>query len=129
MYDIRRPLLIAVDFDGTIADGEFPDIGPPLPGAFETMRDLAKAGHRLILHTCRTNSSPDGRNHLDEAVAYCAARGVQFRSVNANHEEDWYYPGVPNGPKPMADVYIDDKNLGGFPGWDTVRKLLLGGVR
>ncbi len=40
--------LIAVDFDGTIVEHEWPRIGPPMPGAFETLRDLQDAGYGLI---------------------------------------------------------------------------------
>jgi hypothetical protein len=110
----KKSLLIAIDFDGTIVEHMFPEIGPMLPGAAVVMKRLQEAGHRLILTTCREDE-PGRRNYLTEAVRYCEAHGIVFRSVNENHPDD-EFRNVP-GRKVYADIYIDDRNLGGFPGW------------
>jgi hypothetical protein len=110
-------MLISVDFDGTIVEHEYPKIGKTMPGAFETMKALQAAGHKLILNTCREDYD-EGR-YLTDAVEFCRANGIEFRSVNCNHPEDRF---VKEGcRKVYADVYIDDRNFGGFPGWDSVR--------
>nr|WKN39249.1 hydrolase [Tunicatimonas sp. TK19036] len=111
-----RSLIIAVDFDGTIVEDAYPRIGKPQLFAFETLKALHKERHRLILWTCRKGES------LKAAVNFCRENGIEFYSVNSN------FPGEPLGaddsPKIVADLYIDDRNLGGFPGWDQVwRKL------
>ena len=46
-----KPTLIAVDFDGTITDGDFPRVGTEQPHAFEVMKELQDAGFELILWT------------------------------------------------------------------------------
>ena len=46
-------LRIAVDFDGTIVEHQYPAIGKELLFAFETLRQLQKQGHQLILWTYR----------------------------------------------------------------------------
>ena len=46
-------MIIAVDFDGTIVEHEYPAIGKPIPFAIETLLHLQKDGHRLILWTVR----------------------------------------------------------------------------
>jgi trehalose-6-phosphatase len=111
-------MLISVDFDGTIVEHKFPEIGEPLPGAAETLKDLTAAGHILILNTCREDEKR--RAYLTEAVNFMKKHGVEFASVNENRMEDEFRDKP--GRKVYANVYIDDRNLGGFPGWATVRE-------
>ncbi len=47
-------MLIAVDFDGTVVEHRFPEIGKELPFATDTLRRLIDDGHRLVLWTVRT---------------------------------------------------------------------------
>ena len=104
--------IIAIDFDGTIVEHRYPEIGPEMLFAFETIRELQKKGHRLILWTYRAGT------YLDDAVEYCRQNGLEFYAVNAN------FPGETHlemgSRKIYADVYIDDRNLGGFPGWANI---------
>jgi hypothetical protein len=87
---------IAVDFDGTLVENRFPGIGPPVPGAVQTLRAATARGDRLILWTCRT-----GRT-LQDAVAWCRKHGLTLAGVNAD-------PKRKGGPKLYADLYLDDK--------------------
>lgn len=117
-------MLISIDFDGTIVEKAFPKIGKPLPLAFEVMKELQEAGHKLILNTCRENEGYKiDKQYLSDAVRFCKKKGIEFRSINENHIDDEFRP--KKGRKVNADVYIDDKNLGGFPGWKKVRESLL----
>lgn len=111
-------MIIAIDFDGTIAEHMFPEIGRAVPGAFGWMRDFQRAGAKLILWTMRSDMlapekrSPEGhsadRNYLTEAVEFCRANGVEFWGVNANPEQaDWT-----GSPKQYAHLYIDDSAFG-----------------
>ncbi|WKN45912.1 BT0820 family HAD-type phosphatase [Tunicatimonas pelagia] len=111
-----RSLIIAVDFDGTVVEDAYPRIGKPQLFAFETLKALKQEKHRLILWTCRKG------DRLQEAVEFCRENGMEFYAVNSN------FPDEPltseDSPKIVADLYIDDRNLGGFPGWDQVWKAL-----
>lgn len=107
---------IAIDFDGTIVENNFPGIGKEMLFAFETMRELQKQGNQLILWTYRTGS------HLEEAVDFCKSRGIEFYAVNANYPEEEFDYSISR--KIDADIYIDDKNFGGFPGWSEIWKAL-----
>jgi hypothetical protein len=107
---------IAVDFDGTIVDHEYPKIGNEKLFAFQTLKELDKLGVRLILWTFRTGSE------LDEAVEFCRKNGVEFYAVNKNYPEEVLDDTVSR--KIDADIYIDDKNIGGFPGWSEVWQML-----
>ena len=107
---------IAVDFDGTIVDHEYPEIGKEKLFAFLTLKELNKKGARLILWTLRTGKE------LDDAVEYCRKNGVEFYAVNKNYPEEVLNDTVSR--KIDADIYIDDKNIGGFPGWSEVWQML-----
>ncbi|HOU99117.1 MAG TPA: HAD hydrolase family protein [Bacteroidales bacterium] len=107
---------IAVDFDGTIVENKYPEIGEEKLFAFETLKQLQKRGHQIILWTYRT-----GRE-LDEAVNFCKAHGVEFYAVNNNYPEEKPSDGLPR--KINADIYIDDRNLGGFIEWGKVWQIL-----
>jgi hypothetical protein len=107
---------IAVDFDGTIVDHEYPAIGKEKLFAFRTLKELEKAGACLILWTFRA-----GRE-LDEAVEYCRKNGIEFYAVNRNYPEEVFDEKVSR--KINADIFIDDKNIGGFPGWGEIWQIL-----
>ncbi len=117
---VTRSLVLGIDFDGTCVEHAFPEVGTELPGASEALRLLAERGHRLVLWTCREDHGDD--RWLSAAVAWFEERGIALRSVNETHLDDMH-PGVPKtsrGRKIFADLYVDDKNLGGFPGWAAV---------
>ena len=109
-------LKIAVDFDGTIVEHDYPAIGKEKLFAFRTLRELDKLGARLILWTFRAGKE------LDEAVEYCRQNGIEFYAVNKNYPEEVVDETVSR--KIDADIYIDDKNLGGFPGWSEVWQII-----
>lgn len=108
-------MIIAVDFDGTIVEHRFPAIGHERPGAFAVLKQLANEGHRLILWTVREGEA------LEDAVEYCRVRGLHFDSVNSNVPQNAMMDGFkPLSGKVKADIYIDDRNLGGIPSWDEI---------
>ena len=107
---------IAIDFDGTIVEHMYPGIGREMLFAFDTMKELQKQKHRLILWTYRSGKE------LDEAVEFCRENGVEFYAVNKNYPEEQWDGSASR--KIQADVYIDDLNLGGFPGWSAVWQML-----
>lgn len=123
MAKVKRKTLF-IDFDGTIVEFAFPRIGTPMPGAFETMKDLKKAGYKLVLWTCREDEGP-GRMFLTEAAEFCRQNGVEMDGLNETMPEDEFRPDGVLKRKPHCQCVIDDRNLGGFPGWDFVRKELL----
>lgn len=109
---------IAVDFDGTIVEDEYPKIGKPILFAFDTLKKLQEKGHRLILWTYR-----NGRT-LDEAVAFCKEHGVVFYAVNKSFPEEEFDPKYSR--KINADFFIDDRNIGGLKSWGEIYQELIG---
>jgi len=110
-------MIIAVDFDGTVVDHEYPAIGKTKMFAFETLKALQEKGFRLILWTYRAGKE------LDEAVEFCRENGIEFYAINKNYPEEEYIEGEISR-KINADIYIDDKNVGGFLGWSKIWELI-----
>lgn len=109
-------LKIAVDFDGTIVEHEYPKIGKEKLFAFRTLKELEKSGARIILWTFRTGQE------LDEAVEFCRRNGMEFYAVNKNYPEEIFDDKISR--KIDADIFIDDKNAGGFPGWSDIWQMI-----
>ncbi len=110
-------MTIAIDFDGTIVEHRYPKIGNEIPFATDTLKMLIKDRHRLILWTVREGKL------LDEAVEWCRERGVEFYAVNRDYpEEDAAHQGFSR--KVKADLFIDDRNLGGLPDWGDIYRMV-----
>ena len=108
--------IIAVDFDGTIVEHAYPKIGKEMMFAFATLKALQKKGHKLILWTFRDGAL------LDEAVEYCQKNGIEFYAVNKSYPEEVYDLSISR--KINADLFIDDRNVGGFLGWSKIWQIL-----
>jgi hydroxymethylpyrimidine pyrophosphatase-like HAD family hydrolase len=109
-------IIIAVDFDGTIVEDAYPKIGKPILFAFETLKKLQEKGHRLILWTYRSGE------RLDEAVNFCKENGVYFYAVNCSFPEEEFSSNLSR--KIHADLFIDDRNIGGLLGWGEIYQML-----
>lgn len=115
-------MTIAVDFDGTIVEHRYPEIGEEVPFATDTLKQLIADRHKLILWSVREGKL------LDEAVEWCRQRGVEFWAVNRDYPEE-------NGAgsnnhfsrKIKADIFIDDRNIGGLPEWGLIYQMIRSG--
>lgn len=97
------PPILAVDFDGTLVENKFPEIGEVNPVIWEAVSAYKAAGWKIILWSCRTETM------LQDAVDFCAERGLIFDAVNENLPEvQAYYGG--DTRKVFADMYIDDRS-------------------
>ena len=111
-------MTIAVDFDGTIVTHEYPNIGKEIPFAIETLCKLAEEGHRLILWTVREGQ------YLQDAVEFCRSKGLEFYAVNRDYPEEEQAKNAHFTRKLKADLWIDDRNLGGLPDWGTIYEMV-----
>ena len=111
-------MLIAVDFDGTIVEHKYPAIGKELPFAIETLKKLQSERHKLILWSVREGQL------LDDAIAFCRERGLEFYAVNRDYPEEEKEQNNHFSRKLKVDLFIDDRNLGGLPDYEMVSKRL-----
>ncbi len=117
-YMIKETFTIAVDFDGTIVEDDYPNIGKQHLFAFETLKKLQDNGHRLILWTYRHGKA------LDDAVAFCKENGITFYAVNKSFPEEEYDRKYSR--KINADLFIDDRNFGGMVSWGEIYQKIIG---
>lgn len=117
-------MTIAVDFDGTIVEHRYPAIGKERPFAIATLRQLQneQPDLHLILWTVREGQL------LQDAIEWCASRGLQFYAVNSNYPDEEPSPTSAGQGcrKVTADIYIDDRNLGALPSWPEIYRMVTG---
>ncbi len=100
-------MYIGLDFDGTVVDHRYPDIGEPAPRAIKWLKRWQQSGAKIILFSMRSNNSETG-NLLNEAVQYLEKNGIRLYGVNRNPDQaEWT-----TSPKVYANVYIDDSAFG-----------------
>lgn len=97
-------MTIQLDFDGTVVEHVYPEIGLPNPGAIEVILKLQKKGHKIILNTMRANFK---NGSLNEAIVYLKNNGLTFLDSEVNktkiEPEEW------NMTNTGSDViFIDD---------------------
>ena len=110
-------MVIAIDFDGTIVEHRYPEIGKEIPFSVETLKMLQQDRHKLILWTVREG------HLLDEAVQWCKERGLEFYAVNRDYPEETREDrGFSR--KLKADMFIDDRNSGGLPDWGLIYRII-----
>ena len=96
------PKIIAVDFDGTIVEDRYPDIGKPKYGVIVNIKALRACGVKVIIWTSRNG------DWLEDALEFCESIGLEFDAVNTNIDEVKELTGM-DTRKVYADLYLDDK--------------------
>ncbi|MCM8525233.1 MAG: hypothetical protein NE327_01865 [Lentisphaeraceae bacterium] len=118
LRELAQPMIIAVDFDGTCVREKYPEVGEDLPGAVQTLHALVAREHKIILWTCR-----EGKE-LEDAIQWYKDRDIELYGINETPlDGDFRSDG---GRKVYANLYIDDKIFGGFPGWNKIHEELIG---
>lgn len=95
--------IIAVDFDGTLCENKWPEIGEPNTELIAYLKKRQAAGDKLVLWTCRV------REILKNAIDWSAEQGLIFDAVNENLPEIVSFFGT-DTRKIFANEYIDDRN-------------------
>jgi capsule biosynthesis phosphatase len=106
---------IAIDLDGTIcpikeSEQSYADL-KPLPGAVESIRELRREGHYVIIQTarnmatCQSNLGKVMKNVGKMTLDWLEKYGVEYDEI---------YFGKPN-----AEIYIDDRAMR-FECWEII---------
>lgn len=115
---MNDPIIIAVDFDGTMVEHQYPATGKENPGAVQVLQALANEGHRIILYTMRDNINkvsewPEPYNCavaptvIDAAKEWCENHNIPIFAINDNPRCTFS-----KSRKVYAHLYIDDAALG-----------------
>lgn len=102
---LKQPLIIAVDFDGTLCDDEYPEIGKAHTVLIEQLKNCKKDGNKLILWTCREGE------HLENALNFCYKHGLSFDAINDNLQENIKKYHGKYTRKIYANIYLDDHSM------------------
>lgn len=113
---------IAVDFDGTIVEHRYPEIGKERPFATATLRKLIDDGHKLVLWSVREGQL------LEDAIEWCRKRGVYFYAVNQDYDDDAPEQNAHYSRKLKVQLFIDDRNVGGLPDWGAIYTIISRGI-
>lgn len=97
-------MVIAVDFDGTLCEHKYPEIGKPNHELIQRLIDLRRHGAKLILWTCREDEL------LSEALVWCHQQGLDFDAANQNLTENIRACHA-DPRKIFADIYLDDRAM------------------
>lgn len=111
-------MIIAIDFDGTIAEHLYPEVGELRPMAKEVITLLYERGHEIIIWTCRYGAT------AELAKQSLISWGIPYHKFNEHidHVKEEFGNDT---RKIFAHVYIDDRNLGGIPSWKQILKILI----
>jgi hypothetical protein len=111
-------MIIAIDFDSTIVEEIYPYIGPVKSGAKEVINRLSNEGHTIIINSCRSGLY---EGYMEE---FLNKEGILYDWINCNTPSQIEKFGR-DCRKISADIYVDDKNLGGIPDdWNEIYYLI-----
>jgi hypothetical protein len=113
----NNKLIISIDFDNTIVSQAYPEVGILKSNCKRIINKWYEAGHKIIINTCRS-----GKFHGD-CEKFLIENGISFNYINCNLPELITFYGA-DTRKISADVYIDDRNLGGLPEWLEIEKMM-----
>ena len=105
-------LILGIDFDGTIVESKFPEVGELKPNVVKVLQSLDKAGFKIIIHTCRANKSKNRKKYMKD-MEKC------LKDNKIPYDEIWTGQG-----KPFVNLFVDDFAFP-FTGWDNVLEALL----
>jgi hydroxymethylpyrimidine pyrophosphatase-like HAD family hydrolase len=111
----NRPLILGIDFDDTVVENAFPDIGSLKPNAKEVINKLHDEGYYIIIWTCRYLAS-----EMSAMIRFLNDNDIHYDMINDNYPLLEFKP----WPKIFYDILIDDRNLGGIPDWETIYKMV-----
>lgn len=112
-------IVLAIDFDETMAEPAYPHIGAPKPNLSFCFKALKEKNYYIIIWTCREGLD------VEKIKEWCIRHNILYDQINEHHPTlIKHYKN--NTRKIMADVYIDDKCLFALPNnWADIYRLIM----
>jgi hypothetical protein len=129
MEIVRPPLTVCVDFDGTLCDSAYPNIGPLKEGAKEALQTFRNLGCRIIISSCRSchwhydvyGGDPGQpvfeRTRMKEMIAFLDTFQIPYDIIDDG-----------SLGKVVADYYIDDKAIRFVDNWGEIASYVGGEI-
>ena len=108
-------MTLVIDFDGTICEHRFPEVGAPKEGVRDALVAFKNAGCEIVIHSCRTASYWERQNQAEQRMAI-----IEFMG-----EHDLPYDRICADDKPLATFYIDDRALTFSDNWQQIQDTVL----
>lgn len=108
---------IAIDFDGTIVEDAYPYIGKLKEDAVYTINKWHALGHYIIINSCRA------QEYEANMKSFLLGNKIPFDYINCNLPADIKKFGM-DCRKISADIYVDDKQVGGLPTWKEIDEFI-----
>jgi len=96
---MKRKYAVAFDFDGTLCENRFPEIGEPKKEMIKLLEIFHENNWNIIIWTCRSNE------YQEKMGKWLDAKNIPYDYINEN--PDTYFKN--ESRKIYADIYIDDK--------------------
>jgi len=106
---IPYPKKIIVDFDGTLCENKFPEIGKYQTGAREALQTFRDKGCQIVIHSVRTAANWGKENQRVHALAilrFLELYRIPYDKLLLEHD------------KPFAAAYIDDRGVSYRGNWE-----------
>lgn len=104
-------LKLAVDFDGTIVDHSYPDIGTLKPGVKEALARLIE-DYEIVIWSCRASArfqEPEQEKYYHDMLEFLKRHEIPFDSIDTG-----------NSGKITAFAYIDDRAIPFENNWAAI---------
>ena len=112
--------IVAIDFDGTIVEDKYPEIGTLIPEAKKYINKLRADGYEVIIWTTRTHLK------LLEAIEFLAKEGIKYNGINQSSQANLMMYNGQDSRKIFADMYIDDRGLlSPMPPWSEIYDMII----
>jgi hydroxymethylpyrimidine pyrophosphatase-like HAD family hydrolase len=98
---MKRRYSVAFDFDGTLCENKFPEIGEPKKDIIKLLEIFHENDWDIIIWTCRSNE------YQEAMKKWLDAKEIPYDFINEN--PNTYFKN--ESRKIYADIYIDDKGL------------------
>ena len=123
--------VIVVDFDGTIFDFNFPEIGPIKPGVIEALQRLRDAGWWIVISSCRSKVVWQEIYEVNtDGSKVMTPFEMTIQMADILDEYGVPYDEISMVDKPLALYYIDDRAIrlgcpGCGPNWRIIADKIL----
>lgn len=126
---MRPPPTLCVDFDNTICQSKYPEVGPPVKGAKEALTAFRALGFWVIISSCRTShfhynvygGDPGQptleRDHVKAMVNWLDEQGIPYDEIDDGSRG-----------KVSALIYFDDRGFRVQDNWNHIMKYVMENV-
>ena len=113
-----RPFCVAIDFDGTIVEDKYPNMGFLKENVVSAINLLKELGCHIIITSCRTNSLIHSSITERKIQKQLMENFLRQNNILFDEVDDGTYGKV------VANVYIDDRAVRFENNWEEIVRIV-----